>query len=421
MKKTISLLLILTNVILMTACSSSQNNSKVQKENNLTENVSKIQSNIDSFFKDISKKEYDNLNISNAKVKFPNISEYHNLRLYSESNVAINERIDNVKKIVNKYFPEHVYSEDNLFWWGNIPGASSDETYADGWGMWPKVSENKDTIVSMNYNGSFLYESDAAGRNKNDAYFLLNPNTFAGTMIRGVGKSITNSDYEHLAGWFPTYTYEKIERYNIDSLPDISYKLYDKETSLSDAVNYAVGFFNNDYLSSFPDSPIKPQISAVDVCKYDNIYGYRFLLQNNFEGIAFDYTYDLGMVSKMSDDKIYSDFTNEAFMAKSNDIDFWYMTQPYTKVEYDGNVITDIIPPDEALSIMSDELTKNVIFDVITIDFVYCPLAFEDESSETTAEAAWKIESFNPNDEKTYIVYVNATNGELRYYTASNG
>lgn len=419
MKKTISLLLILTNVILMTACSSNQNDSKIQKEIQLTENVSKIQSSINSFFKDNSNKEYDNLNLSNAKVKFPNISEYYNLRLSSESDVAINERIDNVKKIVNKYFPEHVYSEDNLFWWGNIPGASSDKTYADGWGMWPKVSENKDTIASMNYNGSFLYESDAAGRNKNDAYFLLNPNTFAGTMIRGVGKSITNSDYEHLAGWFPAYTYEKIARYDITSIPNDSYNLYDTEYLLSDAVDFVVDFFTNDYVTSWINSQIKTEVSAVDVCKYDNIYGYRFLLKNNFEGIAFDYNYDLGMTSKMSDGKLYSNFTNEAFMAKSNDIDFWYMIQPYTKVEYDGNVITNIIPLDRALSIMSEELTKNVVFEVNAIDFVYCPLAFEEDSSETSAEAAWKISAFNSNDNNTYIVYVNATDGKLRYYTKS--
>ncbi len=142
-------------------------------------------------------------------------------------------------------------------------------------------------------------------------------------------------------------------------------------------------------------------------------------MKNNFEGIAFDYNYDLGMTSKMSDGKLYSNFTNEAFMAKSNDIDFWYMIQPYTKVEYDGNVITNIIPLDRALSIMSEELTKNVVFEVNAIDFVYCPLAFEEDSSETSAEAAWKISAFNSNDNNTYIVYVNATDGKLRYYTKS--
>ncbi len=106
-------------------------------------------------------------------------------------------------------------------------------------------------------------------------------------------------------------------------------------------------------------------------------------------------------------------------MAKSNDIDFWYMQQPYTNVEYDGSAITDIIPLERALNIMSEKLTQSVTFKVNKVDFVYCPLDFEENSYETTAEAAWRIESFNPNDEKTYIVYVNATNGEIRYLTRS--
>ena len=68
---------------------------------------------------------------------------------------------------------------------------------------------------------------------------------------------------------------------------------------------------------------------------------------------------------------------------------------------------------------MSEKLTKSVTFKVNKVDFVYCPLDFEENSYETTAEAAWRIESFNPKDEKTYMVYVNATNGEIRYLTRS--
>lgn len=412
--KKISLLLILTTVILFTACSSNKNSDTTQESNN------EKRINIDTTVYKITKTDYDNLDLSNVEIEFPDITEYHTLRLSSESDVNIDERINIIKEMVEKYFPEHKYSEDNLFWWGDIPGASSGGTYADGWTMWSRVSENKDTLVSINYNdGSFLYESDAAGRSEHDAYFLLNPNTLTGTMIKGIGKSITNGDYNHLAGWFPAYTYERIERYDIDFLPNDSYSLYDTDISLQEAVDFAVDFFTNDYLTSWTDTPIKTEVSAVDVCKYEDIYGYRFLLKNTFEGIAFDYVYDLGTVSEMSDGRSYSAFTNEAFMAKSHDIDFWYMQQPYSKIEYDGETIANIIRLDEALSIMSDKLTKSVVFDVNTIDFVYCPLDFEEGSSDTTAEASWKIESVNPNDGKTYIVYVNATNGELRYYTKS--
>lgn len=387
--------------------------------NSTNTNINDLKTNIILSPEKIEKKDYDNLDLSNVSVEFPKIDKYYNLHLYSSSDLTIDDRIESIRKMVEKYFPKHTFSKSYLAWWGEIPGVSC-ETYSNGWLKYPNVSENKKAIADLKYtNGSFLYESDAETKHDYDAYMLLNPQTLVGTMIKGTGKSITDGNYEHLTGWFPTYTYENTERFYKDSLPNNSYKLSDTEVSVTEAMDFAVDFFNNDYLSVLPYTLIKPEVSAVDICDYKGIYGYRFLLKNTFDGIAFDYNYDLGIVSKMSDGNSYSNFTNEAFMAKSNDIDFWYMQQPYTNVEYDGSAITDIIPLEKALDIMSEKLTKSVTFKVNKVDFVYCPLDFEENSYETTAEAAWRIESFNPNDEKTYMVYVNATNGEIRYLTRS--
>lgn len=409
MRKTTSTILIIVNAILLTACSG-KSGSTAQNGANKTENISQVQSNIDSNVYALTKKDYDNLDLSEVKVDFPEITEYHNLRLSSSNELTIDERIEYIKQMIKKFFPEHTYSDEYLIWWGQLSGVETE--------IYPNVIKYKDKVADSLSTGSFIYESDGEARHEHDAYLLLEPHTLVGTMKKGTGRDITeDKNEEHrLAGWFPVDCYEKVERYDIDSLPDISYKLYDKEVSLSDAVNYAIEFFDNDYLSVLPDFPIKPKISAIEVRKYNDIYGYRFLLKNYYEGIPFDDNFDLGYISKMSDGKDYQNFTNEAFMAKSNDIDFWYMQQFYSKVEYDGDAVTNIVPLDEALSITSDKLTKSVVFEVNKVDFVYCPLVFEKDSSETTAEAAWKISAFNSNDNCTYIVYVNATNGELRYY-----
>lgn len=414
MKKTISFLLILINALMFTACSSKNTNTSQG-------DGSEVHANIDMSVYQITKTNYDNLDLSKVKVYFPDITEYHNLRLYSKNDADIDERISIVKEIVEKYFPEHTYSDDYLTWWGQIPGIFEiredgmiREEYPDGWTKYPNVAVNKQTIADLGFKGAFLYESDAAGENEHDAYLVVDPCAFSGTLIKDTLRKTVNSESVHLASYFPTCFYETIEQYEIDSVTDDSYKLYDTEVSLPEAVDFAADFFANDYINSWIDTPVKTEISVVELCKYENIYGYRFLLKNTYEGMAFDYD-NIGMGSQMSDGKSYADFTNEAFMAESNSIDFWYMQQPYTRVEYDGEAITNIISLEEALSIMSDKLTKSVVFEVNTVDFVYCPLDFEEGSSETTAEAAWKITAINPNDGKTYVVYVNAINGEIRY------
>lgn len=403
------------NMVLLSGC----NNKKIQfsSENSSYIKKSELKTSITSAAGEITKMDYDNLDLSKVSVEFPDITEYHNLRLFCSNDMNIDERIEYIRNMTEKFFPKHIYSDNYLSWWGVLPGIN-EKSYPNGWIKYPSVSDNKEAITNLNFNGgSFLYESDAEAKHEHDVYMLLNPQTLVGTIIKGTGKKITDGDYEHLAGWFPAYTYENIERCYIDSLPNVSYKLSDTEVSISEAVSYAVNFFRSDYVLTLPETFIYPEVSAVDICKFNDVYGYRFLMRNTFENISFDYTYDLGTVSEMSDGNFYSNFTNEAFMAMSNDIDFWYMQQPYTRVEYDGEAINDIIPLDEALRIMSDKLTKSVTFEVSRVDFVYCPLDFEENSYETTAEAAWRIESLNPNDGKTYIVYVNATDSELRYYT----
>lgn len=330
-----------------------------------------------------------------------------------DSDFSLDEIIDHVKLMVETYFPDHSYSEDNLYYWGVLDGGSG------GSGSNPKVTENKEAIIKDGIESAFLYESDTAGRTENDAYLLLDPRTLSGTLVKGLGRSITDPDYEHLAGWFPAYTYESVERFDIDDVPDQSYKLYDREVSLSEAVEFSTDFFENKYIpASF--TPVDTKVAAIEVMRFKDLYGYRLLLKNFFDDIPFDYVFDLTTSSMMSDNKDYITQMEEAFMAKSNDIDFWYTTSPYTQIERDGEALTRILSLEDAVDIISTKLSDAVSFEAESMEFVYCPLSYDFDSADpyvTTAEAAWKMNALNSNDGKMYCVYVNAVTGELRYYT----
>lgn len=416
MRRIMLLFLLSLSLCGVSSCEDKNNN---QSSNNTLVSIDEIRSNIDIISLTIKNTQYSNLDFSDIRVDFPDISEYHNLRLKFKNDIGYDEHIETIKSMVKTFFPEHSYSENNLFWWGNLEDISQ---YPNGWVKYPMVSEKKNEIISDGINGTFLYESDSIEKHINDAYLTIRPYTFAATINKKTNIPSIDEQYEHLATLVPIYIYEPVERYYVDSLPDTSYKLYNKEVSVKDAVKHVADFFENDYKKAIPESKISPKVSAIDVCSYENFYGYRILLRNAFENIPFDYVYDLGSVSKMSDGKEYSRETNEAFMATSDDITFLYMDQPYAQVEYDSEAITRIISLEKAVEIMSTQLTDSVIFDVQSVEFVYC--ASYDEyftlNSEATAKPAWKLTALNTNDNRDYIVYIDAHNGEnFRYYTRS--
>ncbi|MBQ9885334.1 MAG: hypothetical protein IJM37_00530 [Lachnospiraceae bacterium] len=381
-----------------------------KKENIQLTNVHTVFDNLNTSIQSLKANGYKNLDLSNAVIHFPNITELYNIRLYQYSDAGFDEIVENIKKMVETYFPNHKYSNDNLYYWGEPLNNNADY-------QWPKVFEIKDKIINDGIRYGFIYESDAHGRTENDAYLMALPQTLSGTYIKGVGKSITSGDYEHLNPWFPTGEYEFVERHRIGNLPEKSYLLYDREMSLAEAVDYAVDFFDNKYIPALTIPQIKTELEAIEVRRFEDIYGYRLLLKNTYDGIAFDYKLDLGNVSGVSDGKEYMEQINEAFMAVSDDIDFWYMGQCFAKVEKEGSAISDIISLEDAVKLFSEKLTDNVKFNVESVELVYCPLNSENEERETTASAAWKMTAQNPNDGKYYIVYADAVSGELRYYT----
>ena len=67
-----------------------------------------------------------------------------------------------------------------------------------------------------------------------------------------------------------------------------------------------------------------------------------------------------------------------------------------------------------AAKAVSDTLTKAFAFDVKQISMVYCNRVISETESE--ARAHWCFILYNPNDERTYHVYIDAETGDSFYY-----
>lgn len=200
-----------------------------------------------------------------------------------------------------------------------------------------------------------------------------------------------------------------------------SFKLADKEVAINEAVNY----FEN-YINSVPypeEANLETVVAVVWVYKVnEDAYGYFFSTTARNHGIIYDYE-PRSMIVYDGDDDFYQSFAGYAFMMESDDVafieDYYRLTFMDDVKQYDN-----VFPFEEALKTVSDSLTDAVDFTVLRAELVYTLKSFIGDDGYTviddgfprTVLPCWRLVMYNENDDKFYNCYVNALDGEFRYY-----
>lgn len=221
-----------------------------------------------------------------------------------------------------------------------------------------------------------------------------------------------------LESFDPNYYFEFIGRYTPDSME--SFNLADKEVTIKNAVDFFETYINN---LPYPENSLLDMcVVSVDVMKInDNTYGYSFMTTKKYDGIPFD-SIQSGTVYSQFDD--YSFVIGQGFMVESNNVDSVYGIY---RAQTMSNLIehTDVISIQTAAQIISEKMSDSVVFEVQKAEIVYSEKAVQGqnvdvEKHKQLTSAAWKFTLFNPNDNLTYVCYVDAATGEnFRYYTMS--
>ncbi|MCL2020488.1 MAG: hypothetical protein FWG70_12155 [Oscillospiraceae bacterium] len=397
------ILIILLCTLLLSSCS---NNEEENKDERLKP-INEIRESLDATIETVLNKEYENLVINRLETKFPEISEYYNLNLKSEFNTMNHEEfyyyfIDTIKTI----FPLHPFAEENIYF---------------GCEEYPfepaRVLDHIEDFFAGKFNYWWIvYWSDAIKPTGNDVMLLASNPTFSGYMIRGKEAELTKLKIgNNLVNSWTIWEDFVIEKYSSSSLPDRSYPLHDGDYSVKQAYEYSSEFFKTCFPIKY-NSDISIIVKTIEPAINNNIYGYVIGTSTAYKGILFDSFYKSGSNTSMSDGKKYSMPLGHALMVEKDIIDYWYIMQPWTSIENEGKAVRDIIPFDTAFDVLSESLTKGVEFEVIDYDFVYCPFEVDFEGN-STATAAWKFITFNTQDEKYYIAYVEAQTGAFRYYS----
>ena len=329
-------------------------------------------------------------------------------------------------------FPDHVLDDDYLFYYGGSSkyGYDEDGNFVD----FKKVKDCYDNLMADKEGEVGLLYDETWVENPVEwnypvCFEMSFPAGYGYTIINKgkaveISGKIVKSDYDEdvypsLESYDPTYYFDTVATYSPKSTK--SYKLLDREVP----INEAVEFFEQ-YINSLPypqETNMTTKVVAVDVLRLNrDTYGYYFL---TVEGL-YDIPTDCIRTGTSHSDFDYSFDIGHAFMVESNDVDcvFGY----YRKILiHSPRICQTCISPEAAISLVSQNLTQHVDFEVQNIELVYSkkfittPQGYVDTANGNPCviAPAWKLTLFNANDLLTYVCYVDAENGSnFRYYTS---
>lgn len=363
--------------------------------------------------------QYSNINVSDdyfyASVpkKIDHVSEFYNSTSFQ---LPPQENYDEYKRIFEYLFPGHELDMTCLYYNSHM----DDNDEADH-----KLSDenNLEAFLNGKYEQSrymrFLYYDECENLKENSVsmyyrspfgndYCVFNKgvcNKFTAG-LRGEDKYYA---YEQFRLNDPDFNFEYVGSYPPDS--EAAFKLLDdKEITIKDAVS----FFEH-YIASIPsaEQPVFGiHVNTAYVYRLDEEhYGFEFINSRIYDGIHFNYTWDDCTIDGINRDMSYG------IMVKSDDVDHVYA--PFNAYKaYDEVKHTDIVPFKDAVKTVSEKMTDYVGFEVTRAELLFRqkPNAGEsDQVGETRYPTypSWKLTMRNPNDNLTYVAYVNALTGEF--------
>lgn len=389
--------------LILTACSN-QDHEKISTLQIGTEQDITINFQFD--YEKCKNNDYPNLNFSGSGIILPELKSLCNLNItFGEQPHSTKEMLVRFEEYCKTFFGK--YDSSNALFSSSTSNITQEE--GDGKYAWyPKVDDHLEKLQNGDINADMLMYRDI--ENDNYLWWLASENC-PRWVSKGEAYSLVKTDNTRISAWIPSDMDNKAATYlNNGEYNNETYHLLDGDITIGEAVKY----FENDYISSLPfkniDDNFSISVSSIDVYHVkDDTYCYVFNFSSAWKDIAFD---------SRAESFSYQDTSNqyrisgEALMIKKDDIDTVVdLVFPFVSNE---KQIENMYTLEKAADTVSNKLTKEVVFEVQTIEFVYQG-NFNEERTAAFLEPTWKFVMYNPNDELYYCVYVNSENGECSY------
>ena len=290
--------------------------------------------------------------------------------------------------------------------------------------VYPSVQDYRNEIFSGEEKvEQYQYDCALSGRRIENEVFM-NARSPVGNDIFAFNREVAakyyynsiNKKVPSLELFRPSSLFELVDTYSPDS--DAAYSLMDKTVQIRDAVDFFENYVNETEISDKADPNLKIKVVSVDVYKVsDSIYFYDYFCTAEYKGVNRDY-----LMYGSQGPNAGNPVNCSGGMIKSDEVDY-LSSYPRVWRVFDEEEHERIITAKVALSRVSELMSSEVVFELKDIELVYYS---EDRTSELSTEnfadvkiktvPQWKLTLYNTNDEKTYIVYIGALDGEGFHY-----
>ncbi|MGN0182960.1 MAG: hypothetical protein ACI4DP_11230 [Candidatus Ornithomonoglobus sp.] len=433
MKKTLSIICIAAVAIMLCGC---------EKRDSLTaggdfssENVESVQlpsddENIGSFelmklstlkkelltqIETVKKTEFPNITVTDDfTATVPNVDRMYNLTL-TIKNLSFEEKYAKFNAIFDDAFAG-IYSasdKDSL-----IHVSSADKNLGDYLSESSLIKNHLDELKNGNIGFSELYVDAPEGY----LSMLGVGGGINGLNLGGVIKRAQpEKSHNSVAMTFATKYFDVKSNY-LDIQSADTYALLDKEISVKDAARTVKEMISDKGYSW--GGALTSEVCQVKVLDIgDEKFGYSFTMTPAYKGVTFD-AYEMLSDDVMSTyskkfDHNYKLYPMNVFMMESDKID----QLCGGRGEYDVRENAEyesVIPLNIAVKILSDCFSEEIKFSLSRADLLYAKYSLDeqDNSEENLASVpVWKFRCHNSVDNLKYVVYVNAVDGNVSYYT----
>ena len=371
--------------------------------------ISELRKDLETQLNTVKKREYDNLHITeDFVVRIPDVDVLYNLTLTTTAPnfKTFYEKFDKTfdKEFVGIYSKEE---KDKLYYIYDDRGEKRllincfDELMSGEIGFSEIYVETEKAYLAMFSFGNGIY-----GLNHDGIIKLAKP----------------NETPMSVALTFASKYFKAVKNYlDVDS--DDKYTLIDRELSIREAVeNVKKIVSENGYSWGGSLEPDVFQVKVFDVG--DGIYGLSFTMAPSYKGVlidVFESPNDASMITyeqkKLAHE--YRFFSPNAFMLESDKLDSFSGGDG----EYFATELKDfdsVISFDQAVRIVSEAFGTGMDMSLSRAELHYSAMyPINDDYNYMAAFPVWKFRCHNSVDNLKYIVYVNAINENVEYYTTN--
>lgn len=369
-------------------------------------NVKAVTENYDADFELCKNTEYVNLDWSNASHLMPDgIGGIYDLSVEKGSELYSNniEFLDYFDKVSTHLFSEYEsFNDKNNFRFISQPEFVLSGLYEND--NYERIKTGDIKLDFLGFGSGWDSSTDNDGTDlectSDGNYIKIN----RGNLLSKVERTVSNP------GWFPTDSFPYGETFSVSKTVNI--KLEDKETAIDEAAAYCEKYLNE---APFNTGDVFMTASGRILRIDDNTEGILFYLTTTYNGIPFDSINFEGRASDFSDGNEYLFTSSQALMVRSDEVEFCFLNNINRVITPIENEAQNIVSLKSAADIVSKSLSSSIKFEVLDTSLVYC-VKQGLNGEPNTAAVHWKFELFNPNDNWTYVAYVNVRDESFFYF-----